>query len=141
MFDHSFWDESFCIYGEPASAKNQRRVVKFGNKTAMIKSKKALNYSKAFEEQCPVLDKLITDDVAVRFDIWYASRRPDLSDELISDLLQKRIYANDRQVKARMAIWNLDRDCPRVRISIKRLPATGLENYSEKYDVREIFGE
>ena len=110
------------IIGEPASAKNQRRIVQFGGKPRLIKSKKALDYCHRFEAQCPVLDKLMTEDVSLRVDVYYASRRPDLSCmDLIMDLLQGHCYENDRQVKASMSVWNLDRENPRCLIRVMSL--------------------
>jgi len=110
------------ILGEPASAKNQRRIVQVGGKPRLIKSKKALDYAKSFEAQCPVLPELITTDVSLRLDVWYGSRRPDLSAcDLIMDLLQGHVYKNDRQVKATMSIWNLDRENPRCLIRVMSL--------------------
>lgn len=116
----------FEILGEPASAKNRRRIVSVGGKPRIIKSKKALDYAREFHRQCPELDPLIEGDVALRMDVWYGSRRPDLScADLIMDLLQDFIYSNDRQVKAVMSIWNLDRENPRCRIRIKTLKDGG----------------
>ena len=108
------------IHGEPASAKNQRRIVRIHGKPRLIKSKKALDYAKGFGEQCPVLDEPILGDVSLRVDVWYASRRPDLNClDLIMDLLQANgVYENDRQVKATMSIWNLDRENPRCWIRV-----------------------
>ena len=66
-------------------------------------------------------------DVSLRIDVWYASRRPDLNCvDLVMDLLQDNgIYANDRQVKAAMAIWNLDRENPRCWIQVIPLESEG----------------
>ena len=129
------------IYGSPPSAKNQRQVVKFGGMTRVIKSKKALDYSKAFDSQCPQLDELITCDVSLRVDVWYQSRRPDLACiDIIMDLLQGKVYANDRQVKASMAIWNLDKDNPRALISVKSLSTENLLGLSS-LKPSEIWGD
>ena len=110
----------FTIYGEPASKANSRRMV-FNPKTKkpmFIKSKKALSYEKAFKLQCPVLDSPTEDDVSVVIEIFYASRRPDLDESLILDLMQERIYKNDRQVKQKLITWGLDRDNPHAIITV-----------------------
>lgn len=108
---------AFTIYGEPASKANSRRWTgKY-----FIKSEKALKYAKAFEDQCPVLDPLIDGDVRVVLHIWYASRRPDLDESLILDLMQERIYLNDRAVKERHAYWHLDKENPRSEIVVEQL--------------------
>ena len=130
----------FVILGEPASAKNQRRIVRIRDTPRLIKSAKALSYAKSFGLQCPTVP-LIEGDVSLLCDIFYASRRPDLAAmDLIQDLLQGRVYANDRQVKASQSLWNLDRDNPRVRIRVRGLDlesSHGLSSYSQS----EIWGE
>ena len=126
------FDFDVTIFGEPASGKNSRRIVSIKNKPRLIKSKKALEYSKDFDRQCPVLENLIEGSVAVWLDVYYGSRRPDLATELILDLLQGRVIKNDRQVKAIISLWNLDRENPRCRIRLKTIgleTSTGLSSF------------
>jgi Holliday junction resolvase RusA-like endonuclease len=113
---------SQIIFGEPASKANSRRVVRFGNMSRLIKSAKALSYSDAFKQQCGKLPTLMTGDLRVTLHIFYASRRPDLDESLILDLMQGLIYENDRQVKERHCYWGLDPDNPRAEIIIERIP-------------------
>tara|TARA_Y100000592_G_scaffold97717_1_gene169095 strand:- start:4049 stop:4483 length:435 start_codon:yes stop_codon:yes gene_type:complete len=116
------WDFDQVIQGEPASAKNQRRIVKIKGMPRLIKSAKALQYSKSFESQVTQLDPMLVGDLALRLDVWYASRRPDLAAmDLVMDLLQGHVYENDRQIKASMSLWNLDKENPRVRVRIRRI--------------------
>lgn len=110
------------ILGEPCSKANSRRIVKFGNKIASIKSSKALAYADAFKRQCnvPASQKFI-DDVVVTIRIWYASRRPDLDESLILDLLQDVAYDNDRQVKEKHIYWmGVDKLNPRCEIEVTK---------------------
>jgi Holliday junction resolvase RusA-like endonuclease len=109
------------IFGEPASKANSRRVVRFGGMSRLIKSQKALNYSDVFRQQCQPLGKLMTGDLRVTLHIYYASRRPDLDESLILDLMQGLIYENDRQVKERHAYWGLDPENPRAEILIEKI--------------------
>ena len=109
------------IFGEPASKANSRRVVRFGGMSRLIKSQKALNYSDAFRQQCQPLATLMTGDLRVTLHIYYASRRPDLDESLILDLMQGLIYENDRQVKERHAYWGLDPENPRAEILIEKI--------------------
>jgi len=111
------------IFGEPASKANSRRVVRFGGVSRLIKSEKALSYSDMFKQQCRPLARLMTGDLRVTLHIWYASRRPDLDESLILDLMQGLIYENDRQVKERHAYWGLDPENPRAEILIERIEA------------------
>jgi len=48
--------------------------------------------------------------------IYYKSRRPDLDESLILDLLQGKAYKNDRAVKIKYIEWGLDREVPRTYI-------------------------
>ena len=107
--------------GEPASKSNRRQIVKIGGKTRLIKSKKALAYAKEFHLQAPrmPLRTPILDDVLMWCRIHYASRRPDLDESLIMDALQAaEIIKNDRQIKAKVVLWALDRENPRSEIKI-----------------------
>lgn len=110
------------IKGEPASKANSRRVVKFGSMSRLIKSQKALDYSDAFRQQCPAITPLMSGDIKMTMTIYYASRRPDLDESLILDLLQGLVYINDRQVKERHTYWGLDPENPRAEIIIEQLP-------------------
>jgi len=112
---------TLVIIGEPASKANSRRLVTINNRAAFIKSKKAILYSKDFEKQCPVLDDLYEGDLAVAMKIYYQSRRPDLDESLILDLLEGKMYKNDRSVKLRYTEWGLDRECPRTYIVLGAL--------------------
>ena len=113
---------SQIIFGEPASKANSRRVVRYGGMSRLIKSAKALSYSDAFKQQCGKLPTLMTGDLRVTLHIFYASRRPDLDESLILDLMQGLIYENDRQVKERHCYWGLDPENPRAEIIIEKIP-------------------
>lgn len=110
---------SFCVEGEPASKANSRRMVVIGGRPRLIKSKKALEYETYFAAQCPALDPPLAGDVCVEADIWYGSRRPDLDESLILDLLQGRVILNDRQVKKKIITWmGVDKERPRADIRV-----------------------
>jgi Holliday junction resolvase RusA-like endonuclease len=118
---------SRIIFGEPASKANSRRVVKIGNVSRLIKSSKALNYSEVFKQQCRPLASLMTGDLRVTMRIFYASRRPDLDESLILDLMQGLIYENDRQVKEKHVYWGLDPERPRTELMVECIPAIAPE--------------
>ena len=109
------------VYGEPASKANSRRVVKFGSQSRLIKSQKALDYSEMFRLQVRPISPLIEADVKVSMMIYYASRRPDLDESLILDLMQGVFYVNDRQVKEKHIYWGLDKENPRAEIVVEVL--------------------
>jgi Holliday junction resolvase RusA-like endonuclease len=114
----------FVVLGEPASKANSRRLVRFGNRPAFIKSQKARDYVDAFKLQCPKLSELIQEDVTVNITIYYSSRRPDLDESVILDAMQDLIYVNDRQVKEKHIYWGLDKENPRAEIEVFRVSET-----------------
>ena len=109
----------FEILGEPASKSNSRTLVTINKRPAFIKSKKARDYVKRFELQCPVLaENMLEGDLWVDMKIFYGSRRPDLDESVILDAMQGYIYKNDRQVKEKWIKWGLDRENPRSQIFV-----------------------
>lgn len=124
--DSTIWNGTqalvFVIRGEPASKANSRKIARIGGISRLIKSKKALTYSDMFKAQATPVSPLIEQDVRVTMFIHYASRRPDLDESLILDLLQGVAYVNDRQVKEKHIYWGLDKDDPRAEIIIDVLP-------------------
>ena len=119
----------FEILGEPASKANSRKIVLIKGRPASIKSDKARKYAKLFQEQCSAIEKLFTGDVCVEMLIFYASRRPDLDESLILDLMQGKIYENDRQVKQKNIYWGLDRENPRTIIRVSSLEGGNIPSY------------
>lgn len=107
------------VHGEPASKANSRKLVKFGDRPAVIKSDKARAYAKGFDLQVRPISPLW--ECEIRLDIWihYATRRPDLDESLILDLLQGKVYVNDRQVRERHVYHMLDKQNPRIEILIQ----------------------
>lgn len=115
---------SFVVEGECASKANSRRIVRIGNRVASIKSKKAMGFSEEFILQCPVVDPLFEDDVHADITIFYGSRKPDLDESLVLDLMQGRIYRNDRQVRSRRTRWGLCKTRPRVEITVRLMESS-----------------
>lgn len=120
---HSLGAFVWVVRGEPASKANSRKVVRIGGMSRLIKSQKALSYSEMFKAQAKPLSELITEDVRITMFIHYASRRPDLDESLILDLLQGVAYVNDRQVKEKHIYWHLDKEDPRAEIIVDVLPS------------------
>lgn len=85
-----------------------------------IKSEKALSYCDAFKRQARSPGYVLDGDVIVHITIYYASRRPDLDESLILDLLQGVAYENDRQVKEKHIYWGLDKENPRCEIKVEK---------------------
>tara|TARA_R110001583_G_scaffold75153_1_gene207229 strand:+ start:1136 stop:1594 length:459 start_codon:yes stop_codon:yes gene_type:complete len=109
------------IHGEPSSKANSRRLVTVNGSPRFIKSKKALSYSKEFDFQCPVRKELFEEDLSIAIKIYYKTRRPDLDESLILDLLQGKVFKNDRSVKVKYIEHGLDKENPRSVIVISSL--------------------
>lgn len=126
------------VLGEPASKANSRRLVSRGGKPLFIKSAKALSYADAFRLQIPTLDPMLIGELRLDCWIYYASQRPDLDESLILDLLQGKIYANDRQVRERHTYHYIDRQNPRTVILLRgRDTGAGLV---EERNLSELYG-
>ncbi len=119
----------FTIFGEAASKANSRKLVTFGNRPAVIKSRKARDFEAAAILQIPSEAKQMIDcDVAVTMRMFYATRRPDLDESVVLDVLQARykkgelirrgVYVNDRQVKEKHVYHGIDKQNPRVEIEV-----------------------
>lgn len=130
------FDVTFTVYGEPASKANSRKMVLIKGRPALIKSQKARDYVKTFDQQCPVLEVPTTEDVVVEMMIYYASRRPDLDESLILDCMQCRVYKNDRQVKQKFIYWGLDKENPRSVIRVRSCDIKKIPDYLISEDVR-----
>ena len=117
-------DDDPCIInilGEPSSKSNSRRFVSIGGKPRFIKSKKALLYSKDFNLQCPARKKMFEKDLSIAIKIYYRTKRPDLDESLILDLLQGKVFKNDRSIKSKYVEHGLDKEHPHSLIVISSL--------------------
>lgn len=88
---------------------------------AFIKSAKALSYVDAARLQVPVLPRLLRGPLKFTATIYYATRRPDLDESVILDLLQGRIYHNDRQIELKEVARRIDKQNPRAEIRVEEL--------------------
>jgi Holliday junction resolvase RusA-like endonuclease len=118
---------SFTIAGEPASKANSRQIVMLGKgarrRPAVIKSAKARAYERTAALQIPKLPVLLQGPLAVTIRIWYASERPDLDASVILDVMQGRIYRNDRQCRDLHLLHGIDRANPRAEVTVQPLVA------------------
>lgn len=123
---------AFTIHGEPASLKNSRQIVHFGDRPASIKSKKARAYEQLALCQIPAMARqMICTPVRVTMRIFYASERPDLDEAAILDILQAKkvrgvvvregVYVNDRQVREKHIWKGIDKKDPRAEIVVETL--------------------
>jgi len=115
----------FVVFGNLPRKSNSRRIFK-NRRTGcpiIVKSQEALNYERSFASQVAGVPRGTfgeKDGLSLTAHIFYSSRRPDLSDELICDLLEKTgIIHNDRQIVHKTLIKGLDRDNPRVEVEVR----------------------
>jgi len=116
---------SFTVLGDLPRKSNSRRL--FRNRSTgrpiIVKSAKALNYEGSFAAQVTSVSKNIfreNDKIMLSAQIYYSSRRPDLSDELLCDLLEKTgIIHNDRALVEKHLYKGLDKDNPRVEVVLE----------------------
>lgn len=109
---------SGAIHANLASKANSRRFIRPG---LIIKSKPAMEFVAAAEKVISTLPTLWEGPVALYADVFYKNRRPDLDVSLLMDVLQGRIYQNDRQVEEIVATKHWDKLDPRVEWEVKTL--------------------
>lgn len=120
---------TFTILGEPASAKNSRRIVHLyaGGNPRVIKSEKALAYAKAVKGPAiiacigRVMPLFPAGRLSITATLYYASERPDLDGELLCDALQGIIYTNDRQLREKHFFHRIDKLNPRAVVTVEVL--------------------
>lgn len=108
----------FVIPGEPAAKGNSRKLVAIKGRPALIKSEKGLAFEALAALHVPALPQPFDGDVWLECRVFYASRQPDLDSSLVRDALQGRVLANDRQVRAALEFGFIDRDRPRVEVTV-----------------------
>lgn len=110
-----------CVPGEMASKANSRRSVIIGGNRRFIKSPKALDVERYWHMLCPRLFDLLSGDLTAHIWLYYKTKRPDLDESLVLDLLQNRLYRNDRQVKEKHVYHRIDKDDPRSEVIVTPL--------------------
>ncbi len=116
---------AFTVLGQLPRKSNSRRL--FRNRSTgrpiIIKSAKALNYECSFATQVVGVSKNMfqaDDKIMLSAQIYYSSRRLDLSDELLCDLLEKTgIIKQDRQIFEKHLYKGLDKLNPRVEVVLE----------------------
>ncbi len=119
----SIREVSLTILGQPYSKANSRKLVTRGlaGRPMLIKSAKALSYEASAKLQILRQASPFESDLSATIHIYYASRRPDLDESVILDVMQGKIYTNDRQIKEKHIFWHLDKENPRAEIVIREI--------------------
>lgn len=134
------------LFGRVASKANSRKIVTIAGRPSVIKSADALLFEREALRQIPPTCRVqLQGPVAVSMWIFYDSQRPDLDESLVLDVLQDRwstprdkatkkpigprelvqkgVYANDRQVREKHVYHGIDKANPRVVIEVRPMDA------------------
>jgi len=107
--------------GQLCSKSNSRKIVRMGNRIAVIKSAEARAYVETFLKIMPKTAVPFEGPVCFKAHVYYADRRRDLDVALIQDCLQAHgIIKNDRQVVEIHAWRLLDKERPRTSFILTR---------------------
>lgn len=109
------------IDGEPCSKANSRKITvnpKTGKKE-VVKSAKARAYEQYAAYALRPLPELLVGPLVMTAALYYASEQPDLDESLILDVLQRKVYKNDRQVREKHIFHAIDKARPRAEILIQ----------------------
>lgn len=119
----------FTILGQLGSKSNGRKIVKFGKRTAIIKSDTARQWVKDALKQLPMSAKPFEGNVRLSVTCFYEDRRRDLDIALLQDVLQMGnprtpgacIIKNDRQIVEIHAWRRISKERPRVVFSLEEI--------------------
>lgn len=93
----------------------------------VIKSKEAREYLAHFITSVPEKYRdlnlgTLEDDLRLDIIVWYTSRRPDLSVELVKDCIEAAgVIKNDRYVREEHLYGFVDKENPRTKIQLYRI--------------------
>ena len=110
------------IYGRVASKSNTRKQVKNRNtgRIMFIKSDRALQFQADALKQA-FKKPFLEGDLRLECDIYYDSRRPDLDESLIMDILEGLWYKNDRAIRHKIIKGFIDKKNPRVVVTVTEI--------------------
>ena len=115
------------IYGVTPSKSNCYMIITLGKHASLAKTKALKEYEKSFYLQCKNRDKMISTFFSIQVDVYYPSNRSDLDNALkaVLDCLQAcKVIKNDNLCTAIVARKFIDKDRPRVEITIAPVQAT-----------------
>ena len=117
---------TFFIHGQPPRKSNSRRVVRNNGQVRVIKSDKALQWVQDALKQIPSHAKQnigsAEHPIRASFHVYYETRRPDLSVELVLDVLQKAgVISDDRHVYECHGFKWFDKYRPGVQVELEVL--------------------
>jgi len=117
----------FTVFGVCYSMKNSKTLSVRGGKPHSKKHWKADAFERDFLLQVPSCYRSLAMGssefpLSATVTAFYPNRRQDLDVEIVYDLLQKAgVVSNDRHIKRKLAIWELDAASPRVEIELTEI--------------------
>ena len=134
----------FWIDGQPTRKSNRRQLFLVGGKPLLAKSPEALRWLQGALLQVPAEYRdlqlgSLDSPVAVTCFCFYRTRLPDLSVEMILDMLQKAgVIKDDRYVYRTLAHKLFDSERPGAYIIVKYLdPAEPEEEWRRVQDAQD----
>lgn len=117
---------SLFIHGQPPRKSNSRRIVTNHRtgKPMLIKSPEALAWVNSALEQIRPTDcqgiGSAEHPIRATFNVYYETRRPDLSVELVKDVLQKAgVISDDRHIYEEHSYKWFSKERPGVRVELE----------------------
>jgi len=106
------------------------------NQPTLKNDKKKLLNKKIFYDQMSELNEneLLTGDVGVVFDVYSATKKPDLDELVILDLLEEKAFKSTRQVKVKLVRHHIDKKNPRTCIQVFKLNES-LKNWWDEIEI------
>ncbi len=106
------------------------------NQPTLKNDKKKLSNKKIFYDQMSELNEneLLTGDVGVVFDVYSATKKPDLDELVILDLLEEKAFKSTRQVKVKLVRHHIDKKNPRTCIQVFKLNES-LKNWWDEIEI------
>jgi Holliday junction resolvase RusA-like endonuclease len=122
-FCMSNWIVSFWLPGQPPRKSNSRKVVRIRGQTRVIKSAQARAWVERSLLSIPEEAKLglgsAQQPLRILFEVFYETRRPDLSVELVLDVLERAgVISNDRHVYEYTARKLFSKELPGVLVHV-----------------------
>ena len=121
------------IKGDVPSKANSYKIITIGGHASLSKTKVLKEYEKSLYLQCPYRGLNITTFFTIDMDVYYANNRKDLDGSfkiLLDSLQQCGVIKNDRECVEIHARKLIDKNDPRVEITIRTIE--GIEVHNSK---------
>lgn len=121
----------FTILGDTPSKANAYKIITIGGHASLSKTQRLKEYEKSFFLQCPCRGVNVSSFFTIDIDVYYANNRKDLdgSFKILLDCLQQcKVIKNDRECVEIHARKLIDKNNPRVVMTIKTIAGIEVHN-------------